>query len=163
MTSSPTAGQPSPSLPPTVELADTREQLIEQMARAKSPHLWGDFAAQLAKLSIFTPEQAEASAAKKRAEAMIDAGLMLPVAVKYVTDRVRALHYAAYQDHGRTPICPDCHGKAGTHPCGCWRDEDVVPVCSICYEGWKFVPVNWPCPTVRLLDEIDAEMGVEHA
>lgn len=112
-------------------MADTREQLIEQMARAKSPHLWGDFAAQLAKLSIFTPEQAEASAAKKRAEAMIDAGLMLPVVVRHVTDRVRA---AANLN------AISCHAAPGEYgPERPWLD------------------------LLALLDEIDAEMGGEHA
>lgn len=70
-------------------MTDTREQIIEQMARALKPHLWGDFSAKLATLSIFTPEQAEESAAKKRAATMLDAGVMLPIAVKAVTDRVR--------------------------------------------------------------------------
>lgn len=67
-------------------------------------------------------------------------------------ERVRALHYAADNDASHTPVCETCHGKAGVHECGCWADEDRVPVCGHCREGHKFVAVPWPCPTIRALD-----------
>ena len=126
-------------------MTDTREQIIEQMARAE----W----------SIVWPNSDPALASR---EFIRTTAAALPIAVRAVTARVRELHYAAYCDADRTPICSDCHGKAGTHPCGCWRDDDVVPVCGVCYEGWKYIPVPYPCPTVRLLDQIDAELGGEH-
>lgn len=79
-------------------MSETREQIIERMARALKPYLWGDFAAKLATLSRFTPEMAEESAAKKRSETMVDAEVMLPVAIKAVTDRVReGLRDVAFQ------------------------------------------------------------------
>ena len=70
-------------------------------------------------------------------------------------ERVRALHYAADNDVEHTPVCETCHGKAGAHECGCWADEDRVPVCGHCREGHKFVAVVWPCPTIRALDGAD--------
>lgn len=82
----------------------------------------------------------------------------LPVVAKALLAPLRELHYAAYQDANRNPICPDCQGRAGTHPCGCWSKYDTVPVCGVCWEGWKFIAVTWPCPTVRLLDAIEAEV-----
>lgn len=83
--------------------------------------------------------------------------LSLAVIVPAVTAEVRALHHAAYRDGDRTPICPDCHGKAGTHPCGCWREYDVLPVCAECgSQPTPFEADDWPCPTARLLDELDA-------
>lgn len=68
-------------------------------------------------------------------------------------ERVRELHYAADNTPGREPICEHCHGAAGHHPCGCWSAEDRQPVCGHCYTGWKFSYVDWPCPTIRALDE----------
>ena len=82
----------------------------------------------------------------------------LPVIAKALLAPVRELHYAAYQDANRNPICPDCQGKAGTHPCGCWAKYDTEPVCGVCWEGWKYMAVPYPCPTVRLLDAIEAEV-----
>lgn len=76
-------------------------------------------------------------------------------------ERVRALHYAADNDASHTPACETCHGKAGVHECGCWAPRDRVPVCGHCNDGWHGVSVPWPCPTVRLLDEIDASAGVQ--
>ena len=64
-------------------------------------------------------------------------------------ERVRALHRPAYNDAARSPICPDCDGKAGVHPCGCWADTDYEPVCAVCNEGHKGMSVPWPCETIR--------------
>lgn len=51
--------------------------------------------------------------------------------------------------------CPECHGKAGTHPCGCWADEDMRFECLECAlgpaSGSRRV-VLWPCPTATLLN-----------
>lgn len=30
-----------------------------------------------------------------------------------------------------------CHGKAGTHPCGCWADVDREPVCGHCNQRYR--------------------------
>ncbi len=89
---------------------------------------------------------------------LVQIGVALPVIAKALLAPLREMHYAAYQDANRNPICPDCHGKAGTHPCGCWAKYDTVPVCGVCWEGWKYIAVEWPCPTVRLLDAIEAEV-----
>lgn len=67
---------------------------------------------------------------------------------------IEALHYAAYNDTNRTPLCDQCHGKAGVHECGCWADADVQPVCGTCWQGYKFVPVEWPCPTAQAVAAI---------
>lgn len=85
-----------------------------------------------------------------------DAALVLPVIVAAVLKPIRELHYPADNDAARTPRCPECLGKAGVHPCGCWADEDQQPVCGHCY--WlRSVREPWPCPTVRLLDQIEAD------
>ena len=65
---------------------------------------------------------------------------------------VRALHRPAYNDTARSPICPDCDGKAGVHPCGCWADTDYEPVCAVCNQGHKGMSVPWPCETIRAID-----------
>lgn len=67
-------------------------------------------------------------------------------------ERVRALHRPAYNDTARSPICPDCDGKAGVHPCGCWADTDYEPVCAVCNQGHKGMSVPWPCETIRAID-----------
>ena len=68
-------------------------------------------------------------------------------------ERVRALHRPAYNDVARSPMCEDCGGKAGVHPCGCWAEDDYEFVCAVCNQGTKNQSVPWPCPTVRALDE----------
>lgn len=65
---------------------------------------------------------------------------------------VRALHRPAYNDTARSQICPDCDGKAGVHPCGCWADTDYEPVCAVCNQGHKGMSVPWPCETIRAID-----------
>ena len=85
-----------------------------------------------------------------------DARAALPVIVAAVLKPIRELHYPADNDAARTPRCPECLGKAGVHPCGCWADEDQQPVCGHCY--WlRSVREPWPCPTVRLLDQIETD------
>ena len=68
-------------------------------------------------------------------------------AAERTIQRVRELHYPADNDDRRSPRCPNCIGKAGVHPCGCWADEDRQPVCGHCNDR-----VDWPCPTIRALD-----------
>ena len=63
-------------------------------------------------------------------------------ALREAVQRVREVHYAA-------PVCADCQGKAGTHPCGCWAPEDREPVCGGCGYGYKFATTPWPCPTIK--------------
>ena len=69
--------------------------------------------------------------------------------------RVRELHYPADNDPARTPVCEDCRGKAGTHPCGCWADVDREPVCGHCSQGHKGLSVAWPCPTIAAIEGDD--------
>lgn len=69
---------------------------------------------------------------------------------------VRELHYPAHNDEHRTEFCQGCKGAPGVHECGCWRDDQETPVCGHC-RGWKGVgPIDYPCPTIRALDEEDA-------
>lgn len=63
------------------------------------------------------------------------AGSVLPVSVKAVTDRVRELHTEQFWN---------VHDEV-------WRTN---PGCEECGQAY-------PCPTVRLLDQIDAELGGE--
>ena len=72
--------------------------------------------------------------------------------LREAVQRVREMHYPAYNDVAHTRICESCHGKAGVHPCGCWSDEDYQPVCGHCHKGHKFSAVAYPCPTLRSLD-----------
>ena len=48
-------------------------------------------------------------------------------------------------------VCPGCQDKAGTHPCGCWRDEDVPHVCAVCSDPEHRMDVPWPCMTVQTI------------
>ena len=56
--------------------------------------------------------------------------------------------------------CPDCHGKAGVHPCGCWADEDMTYECAECATskgGGSRRVVPWPCETAALLNPTEGE------
>jgi hypothetical protein len=66
---------------------------------------------------------------------------------------VQTLHYAAYNELGHAPICSECHGKAGTHPCGCWSEEDTQAVCAVCrrYVNGHWLSEVYPCPTAAVL------------
>lgn len=51
--------------------------------------------------------------------------------------------------------CPECNGKAGVHPCGCWSDEDTEFVCFECSRpssGHLRRDIPWPCETAALLN-----------
>ena len=68
---------------------------------------------------------------------------------------VLALHRPSNNDTQRSPLCTTCHGRAGVWECGCWAEEDSVPVCSSCT---NVEPVHnshgatpWPCPTVATI------------
>ncbi len=110
----------------------TREQLIEQMARAQ-------FDAQDAFYP--TPDEWDHMGTRERAEWLAIVGSTLPVIVKAVTDRMRALHEPVEVEPSDT-ICGPC--------------SFLLP------NGRYFGKVEeYPCPTVRLCDEIDADLGVE--
>ncbi len=48
------------------------------------------------------------------------------------------------------PRCPECLGRAGVHPCGCWADVDIQFACSTCrYRSGRHE--DWPCPTAKLI------------
>lgn len=137
-----------------------KDAVVEAAAKAWRPYLWRS----VADITWRVPhlrEVGEESLARRRAESCEEIAPSLPVIVGSVTDEVRALHYAADKDGARTPQCETCHGKAGVHECGCWAPRDRVPVCGHCNDRWHGVSVPWPCPTVRLLDEIDASAGVQ--
>ena len=70
-------------------------------------------------------------------------------------ERVRALHYAANSDSARTPLCEECQGRAGVHPCGCWAEKDRQPVCGHCNAAGLGQRVPWPCPTFQALDGVE--------
>ena len=56
--------------------------------------------------------------------------------------------------------CPECHGKAGVHSCGCWADEDMTYECAECAMpegGGSRRVIPWPCPTAALLDSTEGE------
>ena len=118
--------------------------LIEHGARAEWEACWP---------SIPWPDDPDVTAEWRTSTAAA-----LPVIAKALLAPLRELHYAADNDSARTPRCESCQGRAGVHGCGCWADEDRRPVCGVCNEGIKFQSVPWPCPTVRLLDAIEAEV-----
>lgn len=73
--------------------------------------------------------------------------------------KVRALHREAYaifswQSGLRyEDPCPDCHGAAGVHPCGCWTDQQVEYVCAECHRTQGGGPsAAYPCKTILALD-----------
>jgi len=97
--------------------------------------------------SLFIDEQERA----ERAEAERDAALAREAKVRELHRRTHAVF--SWRDGMRVDDpCPDCDGKAGVHPCGCWADEDAEFVCSECLIGTKGSPAPWPCPTIRALD-----------
>ena len=49
-------------------------------------------------------------------------------------------------------VCETCQDKAGTHPCGCWRDEDQPHVCAVCSDPERHIDAPWPCMTVRTIE-----------
>ena len=82
--------------------------------------------------------------------------VVIPIVVSRTLAPIREMHYPASNDPNRTPICAECEGRAGTHPCGCWRDHDEQPVCGVCNDKrYGFVSIPWPCPTVQLTDRIE--------
>lgn len=49
-------------------------------------------------------------------------------------------------------VCETCQDKAGVHPCGCWRDEDVPHVCAVCSDPEHRMDAPWPCMTVQAIE-----------
>lgn len=47
--------------------------------------------------------------------------------------------------------CPDCNGKAGVHPCGCWAEEDMEYSCPTCRSQPGGHLADWPCDTAKLI------------
>jgi hypothetical protein len=115
--------------------------LIEQAARARRPHLWGDFTKKLASLNAFTLEQAEESAAKKRAEAIFDVAVTLPVIAAGMYAPIRELHPVATVSRWRRDAVGDDHQI----------EERFCPECR----------EDWPCPTVRAIDAVEAAIRGE--
>ena len=56
--------------------------------------------------------------------------------------------------------CPECHGKAGVHPCGCWATEDAEFECLECAStkrGGARRVSPWPCATAALLNPTEGD------
>ena len=87
--------------------------------------------------------------------AMAHAAKVLPGIAEALYAPILALHNPADNDAAHTPICPDCKGLAGVHPCGCWTDTDRQPVCGHCNGGdHRFQSIAYPCPTVLKILEV---------
>lgn len=94
-----------------------------------------------------------------------DTAAALPVIAKALLAPLRELHKPVHLTfswnsgiHADDP-CETCGGKAGTHECGCWGDYDSPIYCNSCSApGHYRQSVDYPCPTVRLLDAIEAEV-----
>ena len=115
-----------------------RQQIIEDAAKAEWAAVWPG-------IPYETSPGAHADFAKGTAAA-------LPVIVAAALKPIRELHDPADNDAARTPRCPECLGKAGVHPCGCWRDVDEDGhICKACSKPGR-VSEPWPCPTIAALD-----------
>ena len=69
--------------------------------------------------------------------------------LRATVERVRELHYPAYNLSGLPPLCGTCQGKTGVHECGCWNDgADYQPVCGGCGDVY-----HDECPTLAALGE----------
>ena len=66
---------------------------------------------------------------------------------------VLELHREARNDINLTPPCDQCHGEPGVHPCGCWADEKWPTVCAVCTDLRHGYHLEYPCPTVRAIEE----------
>ena len=49
-------------------------------------------------------------------------------------------------------VCDTCQDKAGVHPCGCWRAEDVPHLCAVCSDPEHRMEAPWPCMTVQAIE-----------
>ena len=63
------------------------------------------------------------------------------------------LHREARNDAKLTPPCDQCHGEPGTHPCAWWADERWPTVCAVCTDPRHGYHLEYPCPTVRAIEE----------
>jgi hypothetical protein len=82
-------------------------------------------------------------------------------ALRAAVDRVRALHRPRANAWPRQDACPDCMGGMYAddpdvvRPCGCWGLS--TPICVACCDDRQLpsrrVPLQWPCPTARALDD----------
>lgn len=61
----------------------------------------------------------------------------------------RCIHGAATLHEGHC-----CQDKAGTHPCGCWRDEDMPHLCAVCSDPEHRVEAPYPCLTVAAIEAV---------
>jgi len=94
-------------------------------------------------------------------------GVAMSVIVPAVTDQIRALHRRVHLVftwnsglHAEDP-CPECDGKAGEWPCGCWGDFDIEYHCLECSDLDGTYRVRYPCPTRALCDELDAAVRAD--
>jgi hypothetical protein len=123
----------------------TRDTLIDAMARAE--------------IAAFSDVDLDKMPEHSRRHWLVETAAALPLAVDAILAPIEALHYAANPDADRTPACDECHGKAGTHPCGCWAEFDRLPVCGGCYGEERYEAVPWPCRTRQACDALRAEYG----
>lgn len=94
-----------------------------------------------------------------------DTARALPVIAKALLAPLRELHkpvnliFSWHSGVRSEDPCETCGGKAGVHPCGCWGGYDLPVYCEACSAASEFKrSVAHPCPTVQLLDAIEADL-----
>jgi hypothetical protein len=79
--------------------------------------------------------------------------------LRATAELVRALHRPLANTWPRQDACPDCLGGMEAEdpdeerPCGCWGLS--TPICGTCCDGSspsRRSPLQWPCPTIRALN-----------
>ena len=108
--------------------------------------------------SLFASETGHDAAAQPSDAALIaDARTSLPRALDALEAVLKAHRPVSFSFSWRDgvamhEVCPGCQDKAGTHPCGCWRDEDQPHVCAVCSDPEHRMDAPWPCMTVQTIE-----------
>lgn len=87
--------------------------------------------------------------------ALVGSNTVLVAALEAVVEAHRPVHRVFSWNSGvrNGEPCPDCHGKAGVHECGCWADSDIAYSCAEC-RSEKGGGVDYPCPTVEAITKV---------
>ena len=150
-------GPHRPGLSEPIRLPGITDEMVEAATpgpwEAEGSQIWGPDGVLVAAVRehstvVDRPDALIIAAAVNALPGLLD---VLDVA-EAATERVRALHYAANSDSDRTPLCKECQGRAGVHPCGCVAAKDRQPVCGHCNAPGLGQRVSWPCPTIQALD-----------
>ena len=88
---------------------------------------------------------------------MVDARTSLPTALDALEALLKGHRPVSFSFSWRDgvtmhEVCPGCQDKAGTHPCGCWRDEDQPHVCAVCSDPEHLMDAPYPCMTVQAIE-----------